>query len=128
MAKVNSFNLYYAVGQSAMIGQISFGKTSLIHGYLNPISNFSNKTKIPVEWSVYPNPFYDQFIIQFPFDIDSAKIHLYDLKGMQVSGKITKKSSSSFQISQLGHLATTTYLLLIEHQGVLYQRHIVHEN
>lgn len=126
-ANIESFTLYYAVGQSAMIGQTSQGNMRFIHGYLNPIKNFANNTKVPVEWAVYPNPFREEFTIQFPFDIDMAKVQLYDLKGMQVFGKMVKNSPSSVKISQLGHLASSSYLLVIEHQGVLYQRQIIHD-
>jgi len=70
------------VGQSAMIGQQNLGNKKFIHGYLNPIKNYTHNAKIPVEWTVYPNPFKEQFTIQFPFDINIAKVQLYDLKGM----------------------------------------------
>ena len=55
------------------------------------------------------------------------KVKLYDLKGMQVFGEMVKISPSSVKISLLGHLATASYLLVIEHQGVLYQRQIIHD-
>ena len=46
---------------------------------------------------------------------------------MQVFGEMVKISPSSVKISLLGHLATASYLLVIEHQGVLYQRQIIHD-
>lgn len=126
-AKINSHTIFYAVGQSAMIGQQNLGNKKFIHGYLNPIRSYVNNAKIPVEWTVYPNPFKEQFNIQFPFDINIAKVQLYDLKGMQVFGRMVQNSPSSVKISQLGHLASASYLLVIEHQGVLYQRQIIHD-
>ena len=126
-AKINSHTIFYAVGQSAMIGQQNLGNKKFIHGYLNPITNYIHNAKIPVEWTVYPNPFKEQFTIQFPFDINIAKVQLYDLKGMQVFGRMVQNSPSSVKISQLGHLASASYLLVIEHQGVLYQRQIIHD-
>ena len=126
-AKINSHTIFYAVGQSAMIGQQNLGNKKFIHGYLNPIRSYVNNAKIPVEWTVYPNPFKEQFTIQFPFDINIAKVQLYDLKGMQVFGRMVQNSPSSVKISQLGHLASASYLLVIEHQGVLYQRQIIHD-
>ena len=126
-ANLESYVFYYAVGQSAMIGQTNQGNKYFIHGYLNPIKNNLNGTKIPIQWAVYPNPFKGQFTIQFPFDIDMDKVKLYDLKGMQVFGEMVKISPSSVKISLLGHLATASYLLVIEHQGVLYQRQIIHD-
>ena len=126
-AKINSHTIFYAVGQSAMIGQQNLGNKKFIHGYLNPIRSYVNNAKIPVEWTVYPNPFKEQFTIQFPFDINIAKVQLYDLKGMQVFGRMVQNSPSSVEISQLGHLASASYLLVIEHQGVLYQRQIIHD-
>ena len=124
---LESYVVYYSVGQSAMIGQTIQGNNHFIHGYLNPIKNNLNNTKIPIQWAVYPNPFEEQFTIQFPFDIDMAKVQLYDLKGMRVFGKMVKNSPSSVKINQLGHLAAASYLLVIEHQGVLYQRQIIHD-
>lgn len=126
-AKVNSHTIFYAVGQSAMIGQQNLGNKKFIHGYLNPIRSYVNNAKIPVEWTVYPNPFKEQFNIQFPFDINIAKVQLYDLKGMQVFGRMVQNSPSSVKISQLGHLASASYLLVIEHEGMLYQRQIIHD-
>ena len=126
-AKVNSHTIFYAVGQSAMIGQQNLGNKKFIHGYLNPIRSYVNKAKIPVEWTVYPNPFKEQFTIHFPFDINIAKVQLYDLKGMQVFGRMVQNSPSSVKISQLGHLASASYLLVIEHEGMLYQRQIIHD-
>lgn len=126
-AKITSHTIFYAVGQSAMIGQQNLGNKKFIHGYLNPIRSYVNNAKIPVEWTVYPNPFKEQFTIQFPFDINIAKVQLYDLKGMQVFGRMVQNSPSSVEISQLGHLASASYLLVIEHQGVLYQRQIIHD-
>ena len=119
--------IFYAVGQSAMIGQQNLGNKKFIHGYLNPIRSYVNNAKIPVEWTVYPNPFKEQFNIQFPFDINIAKVQLYDLKGMQVFGRMVQNSPSSVKISQLGHLASASYLLVIEHEGMLYQRQIIHD-
>jgi hypothetical protein len=126
-ANIESFTLYYAVGQSAMIGQASQGNMRFIHGYLNPIKNYANNTKIPVEWVVYPNPFREEFTIQFPFNIDMAQVQLFDLKGMRVFGEMVKNSPSSVKISQLGHLTSSSYILVIEHQEVLYQRQIIHD-
>lgn len=126
-AKINSHTIFYAVGQSALIGQQNLGNKKFIHGYLNPITNYANNVKVPVEWAVYPNPFKEQFTIQFPFDINIAKVQLYDLKGMRVFGRMVQNSPSSIKISQLGHLASASYLLVIEHQGVLYQRQIIHD-
>ena len=126
-AKINSHTIFYAVGQSAMIGQQNLGNKKFIHGYLNPIRSYVNNAKIPVEWTVYPNPFKEQFNIQFPFDINIAKVQLYDLKGMQVFGRMVQNSPSSVKISQLGHLASASYLLVIEHEGMLYQRQIIHD-
>ena len=114
-------------GQSAVIGQENLGNKKFIHGYLNPVINYANNARVPVEWTVYPNPFREQITIQFPFDIDKAKMHLYDLKGMQVFGRMVQNSPSTVEISQLGHLASASYLLVIEHQGMLYQRQIIHD-
>ena len=110
-----------------MIGQQNLGNKKFIHGYLNLIRSYVNNAKIPVEWTVYPNPFKEQFNIQFPFDINIAKVQLYDLKGMQVFGRMVQNSPSSVKISQLGHLASASYLLVIEHEGMLYQRQIIHD-
>lgn len=126
-AKINSHTIFYAVGQSAVIGQENLGNKKFIHGYLNPVINYANNARVPVEWTVYPNPFREQITIQFPFDIDKAKMHLYDLKGMQVFGRMVQNSPSTVEISQLGHLASASYLLVIEHQGMLYQRQIIHD-
>ena len=126
-AKINSSTIFYAVGQSAVIGQQNLGNKKFIHGYLNPITNYVNNARVPVEWTVYPNPFREEITIQFPFDIDKSKVQLYDLKGMQVFGRIVQNSPSSIQINQLGYLASATYLLVIEHQGMLYQRQIIHD-
>ena len=126
-AKINSRTIFYVVGQSALIGQENLGNKKFIHGYLHPIINYANNARVPVEWTVYPNPFREQITIQFPFDIDKAKVHLYDLKGMQVFGRLVQNSPSSVKISQLGHLASASYLLVIEHEGMLYQRQIIHD-
>lgn len=126
-AKINSQTIFYAVGQSAVIGQQNLGNKKFIHGYLNPIINYAKNARVPVEWTVFPNPFSEQIAIQFPFDIDKSKVQLYDLKGMELFGKIVQRSPSSVQISQLGHLASASYLLVIEHQGMFYQRQIIHD-
>lgn len=126
-AKIESHTFFYAVGQSAMIGKTIKENKRFIHGYLNPIANYATKKRVEVEWTVYPNPFRDEFTIQFPFDIDIAKVQLYDFKGIQVFGKIVQRSSSSVQISQLGHLSSSSYLLVIEYQGELYKRQIIHD-
>ena len=126
--RLNSQIIYYAVGQSSMVGQNNLENKKLINGFINPINKYKNYTRLPVEWSVYPNPFKEKFIVQFPFDINDANVYLYNLKGSEMYSKIEYVNHSSIQISQLEYLSSSSYLLVIEHQGIIYKRHILHIN
>ena len=111
-----------------MVGQNNLENKKLINGFINPINKYKNYTRLPVEWSVYPNPFKEKFIVQFPFDINDANVYLYNLKGSEMYSKIEYVNHSSIQISQLEYLSSSSYLLVIEHQGIIYKRHILHIN
>ena len=125
--EANGYTLIHSIGQSALIGQVNQGNKLLIHGFINPLKNYSNQPKIPVNWFVYPNPFDHQFTINFPFEIDLARIKLYDIRGAEIYHKALRKGLGNIEISQLSHLPTSTYLLVIEYNGKMYQRHLINE-
>lgn len=64
--------------------------------------------------SIFPNPFTDQFTIQYTLETDgNMKFYLYDSKGRIVMSKEEpgQKGSNSFSAGNLDHLPPGTYLL-----------------
>lgn len=115
----------YSVGQKTVTGNPFLNNSLFIHGYLNPHLSKGFKNKSNLDIKVYPNPFRNYFIVEFPFPIGKTTASLFDINGVPIDIKIEEADSYSLRFSEMDHLPTATYLLKISHGEFNHYRHLI---
>ena len=87
----------------------------------NQATNSVNVQLLDNQVSVYPNPFVDQFTIELPENVISARVTLTSMSGDIVA----EERLSSGHVSGLAGLSRGTYLLRVEFGDIKLRRLVV---